>query len=178
MVLFMEMKLTKGLTQQIIEDVLAEIDLIAWAISRPANFRYEYFEGGVSFEDWEAIRKTTKRQKALFHLRKQRWIKDWQQGKKMIVRLSRDALVAQVKRHIRGREKRLPKGERCLVMFDFPVGANLARKSLRGFLLSSGFQREQLSVWVSEKDVLLPMQALIRLLGVERWVKVYRAMDV
>jgi len=39
----------KTLTQEIIEDVLAEMDLVAWALSRPANFQYEHLEGSPPF---------------------------------------------------------------------------------------------------------------------------------
>ncbi|KKW33074.1 MAG: hypothetical protein UY77_C0006G0011 [Candidatus Uhrbacteria bacterium GW2011_GWA2_53_10] len=96
----------------------------------------------------------------------------------MIILLSKDALVVQMKRHIRETKIKLLSGDRCLVIFDFPVGTNQARQSLRVFLISSGFRREQLSVWVSDKDVMLSMRALIRLLGIEPWVKICRAVEV
>jgi CRISPR/Cas system-associated protein endoribonuclease Cas2 len=95
----------------------------------------------------------------------------------MIIRLSKDALVAQLRRSIRETQKKLPAGEQCLVLFDFPVGANAARKSLRSFLLSSGFRREQLSAWMTDQDVVLSMRALVRILGVEKWVKVFRVTE-
>ncbi len=165
------------LTKKILAEVFTELGLLSWSLSRPANFRYEYFEGGLSSEAWEALRQNKKRKQALAGLRHRHWLTTRKAGKEMIVRLSSDALVGGLKQRIQALKKHLPHKQRCLVVFDFPVGVNDARQFWRRFLSSSGFRFEQLSVWITEKDVVSEMRALIRLLGVERWVKLYLVLE-
>ncbi len=161
-------------SQHIIAALLEEAALLAWIFERPAQFRSVYIERGLSREEWERLRSDAARKQALRDLKRRAKLEVREAGNRILCRLSADAVVGRLKDIIRATTKKLPRGERCLVLFDVPVGANAVRNFWRHFLVSADFQRDQLSAWVTDKDVQDAVRALVRLLKAERWVHVYR----
>ena len=74
-------------------------------------------------------------------------------------------------------EEEMSEEEYKLMQFDFPEAAKLARDNFRGYLKSIGFKYVQGSVWSTDKDVKAPICALIELLKIERWVKIYTVVE-
>ncbi len=168
----------KAVAYTVMDEILDRIDLAAWALTRPANFRYECLQGGLTLQEWQKINEDRKRRRAIADLRRKRWLTARKHGNQMIIRLDHDALAACLKAGIRSEKRELPAGQSCLVIFDFPTGANSARASWRRFLISIGCTRTQLSVWKTEKDVCKEIAALTRLLAISRWVQVFQAANI
>ena len=162
-------------THSLLTRLIDEAGMLTWAMTRPANFRYVYMQGGLSTKEWDAINADLRQRRAIADLRRQKWLTASEKGNEVILRLSSEAFVAQLKSQVRAEKKTLPEGNTCLVVFDFPNAASSARNIWRKFLLSAGFERSQLSVWSSHKDVCAPVFQLIRVLGISKWVSVYRA---
>lgn len=147
-------------------------------LERPAQFRYEYFQGGLSREAWEGLMQTSRQRRAVRDLRKKKWIQDREKGDQVIFRIAKEVAVQHIRGKIRATERMLSKGTSVLVLFDFPVGANMARQEWRRFLKSIGCRQEQLSVWSTPLDVGKELAALLILLGLEKWCKVYLGVEI
>jgi hypothetical protein len=64
-----------------------------------------------------------------------------------------------------------------MVAFDFPEITHNARDEFRGILKRIGFVCHQQSVWCINKDVGNGVKRIIGLLGVKKWVRVYRSVE-
>jgi DNA-binding transcriptional regulator PaaX len=157
--------------------IVDALDLsLEWAES-PQAFRRRHFRGWIPQEEWEALMRPTREAQAVKALRKKNWLRAREEGNRVAVELETDAVVAVIRERVRKTEKQLPKGSFCLVTFDFPVGADQARSSWRRFLKSAGFERRQLSVWISGKDVVKEIKILVNLLRLENRVAVFRCLE-
>ena len=116
-----------------------------------------------------------RKNRAFKRLKVKRWIEDRQIGNRVEFILRDDAVIKLLKLKIRATTKQQPKGTLTLVVFDFPEAARRARDAFRSTLKKLAFRKQQLSVWISERDVILELKHLIRLLGLEKWARVYRA---
>jgi len=169
---------SSAIRQEIFQGLLSGLDLaLEWA-ENPREFHRQHFGGHLSSDEWANICHTRRQREALKRLQNAEWLKVKKEGNAIIFRLEKDALCIAVQDRIRKTDAELPKGTVCLVAFDFPVGANDARTFWRRFLRSAGFAQKQLSVWVSEKDVVADVRLLVELLDVSRRVSVYRAQEV
>jgi hypothetical protein len=161
----------------ILNSVVSGVDAFAFLPKMPSYNRSNYYhEFLLSDEEWGKIQMERKQRQELSRLRKKKWLEDGKKGDEIVVKLNKDAMIQGLKAKIRSTTKKLPEGSFCLVLFDFPVGANNARKAWRHFLASADFEHDQLSVWLSKKDVVDDVEALARLLGIEDWVNIYLAM--
>ena len=162
---------------EVLDSLVDGIDLLFEWASGPREFRRNHFSGEMSRQEWEELMRPVKERQAVKRLQKKKWLAARKEGDRIIYRLHHDAMVAVLRERIRKNNKKLPKGSHCLVIFDFPVGANKARSFWRRFLRSADFTQKQLSAWISDKDVVHDVQALIDLLDVKRRVSVYLAND-
>jgi len=124
-------------------------------------------------EEWNRIFREKKKRRALKELKRKKWLTERQEGDKVVYELTESAVIQHLKSTIRSTTDVLPEPSIVLVTFDFPEAARRARNSFRYFLKSAGFAQKQLSVWFSTKSILGEMQALIRVLKIEKWVAVY-----
>lgn len=75
--------------------------------------------------------------------------------------------------------KRSPKFKRrkdkkwIMVIFDIPEKMRRHRDDLRGFLYSLDFKHFQKSVWISPYNVLEELKEIIRVLGLDQFVKIF-----
>ncbi len=161
-------------TAQLVAVILSEMEALGTVLTSPAEYRRVYLEGKLPKAEWDRIQKQRAYIRILRELRRKKHLHDRRQGGVIVVKLSRDTVIVELRRRLHEAGRLLPKGEYVLVMFDFPVGANNARAFLRRVLYESGFRREQLSVWKTDRDVMAEMKALVHLSHMDRWVRVYR----
>src|SRR3990167_10765181 len=131
------------LIQKILSELLVQIDLFEQWASHTARKR-AHCEVWLTDKQWKDLIANRDRKRAIARMRKQKWIKDAQHGSKICVKITADAVIHELKNQIRRSDKQIPQAQLCLVLFDFPNGANLARQLWREFLLSAKFQRTQL----------------------------------
>ncbi len=165
------------LTRRILDELLPPPRLFGAFLSVPRRQQRMYLQSDVSLKDWSKLQETLKQRRALKDLRKKKWMKERREGNRVIIEFSTDAVIARLKDYIRSYRNKLTGGQVCLVMFDFPNGANAARNMWRSFLVSIGCTRVQLSVWQTDKDVAEELATLSRLLRAEKWVKIYMAKE-
>ncbi len=96
-------------------------------------------------------------------------------GQEAEIRLTKDGVIAALKDRIVLEKTTLDDGWLCFVVFDIPEDVRELRKSFCRFLKSGGFRQLQRSVWVSQKDVVKDLSALIKQLKIGKWVRVYVA---
>lgn len=120
-------------------------------------------------------RKEYMRLKALERAKK---IKLRKVGDEIMYQFTQDGVIKALKNRIISCEALLPEGEVCIVVFDIPEDIATVRKMLRRLLKKAGFYMIQRSVWEIDKEVVDDLRFLFRLLKVEKYVRVYRALEV
>lgn len=70
------------------------------------------------------------------------------------------------------------RNECVIVIFDIPEREQSARKQFRLLLKECGFEQLQRSVWMSRCDVLDTLRSFIHSTNCNKWIRVFRAMDV
>ena len=128
-------------------------------------------------EEWDRLFGDVKKKTILRRLRKKKWVEDSRLGNGITYSLSQEVLVEYLKSSIKQTDSKVHAGE-LLVAFDFPEAASRARRDWRRLLKAVGFKRVQLSVWSTIKAVEDQMVQLVRIIGVQKWVKVYRGYDL
>jgi len=98
-------------------------------------------------------------------------------GGRMMAILTDDGEVAALEIYLKMMKAELTHGECWMITFDFPVVANKARDMFRRFLIRTGFNRHQQSVWCTKKDVGKAICRVITILKIEKWVRLYRATE-
>jgi DNA-binding transcriptional regulator PaaX len=146
--------------------------LLEWMENPHAQRRRIY--GILTHEEWEKLFGDQRMKAALCRLKKRKWIEDRHLGNNIEFELSNEAIVEYVKWHVRSKPSHQD-DEETLVVFDFPEAARKARQKWRRLLKGIGFTRLQLSVWSSLRDVGKEVQSLIATLGIQKWVRVYKA---
>lgn len=128
-------------------------------------------------EEWDRLFGDVKRRRIHRKLKKRKWIEDRMTGNGVTYSLSQDILVEYLKNSMRETPSKIHTGE-ILVAFDFPEAAGRARRDWRRLLKSVGFKQVQLSVWSTLKSVEEQITQLVRLLGLQKWVKIYRGYEI
>lgn len=119
-----------------------------------------------------------KAKQALRNLRNKKWIEDRENGEKVEFRLTEKGKEGLFRLKTKQEIKELQFEQSCIVVFDFPIGANKARDKFRYYLKQSGFKLMQDSVWVTKKDMVAHMQSLVELLDISKWVRIIVGRDV
>lgn len=65
-----------------------------------------------------------------------------------------------------------------IVIFDIPESERRIRNLFRLFLKEAHFIRLQHSVWLTQKEIMEPLMALIKSAGAEKWIKIITAIDI
>lgn len=94
-------------------------------------------------------------------------------GERVQIALTQHGKIEGLRMYILNTEKRLPRGEFCLVSFDVPEDVRRARWSLRHFLKAAKFERVHHSLWKTDKDVVMAMRLLVEAMGAKRWITVF-----
>lgn len=133
---------------------------------------------GVSTYSWEIGKKQELLKKADVLLAQKRLVEQGlieilETGSVAQFRLTKNGAVKALKDRILLTHQELPPGILCLVAFDIPESVKKLRVSFRRFLIEAGFEKKQLSVWSTTKDVITDLKSLIDLLGISSWVEVF-----
>ena len=131
-------------------------------------------EGREIISESEFFRKEREKRQAIRRLKQMKFLKERKEGNRLEYELSANGQVAALETIMRCTRSFLPDGEYCLVVFDFPEAARRSRQSFRRLLRRIGFERLQLSVWRTKKNVIRETRALIGLLKIGKWVEAYR----
>lgn len=147
-------------------------------ISRDISHWHKAFmDGGLSYVNQVKQLQNEKMTRAtLQHLKYRKFIKAKKIGNRMIVTLTDKGKETVLKESIR-RALMNQDGYYTVVIFDIPESQKNARQQLRLFLKECNFKKLQLSVWVSDKDVIKPLSQLIMNLKIDEWVNVFKAKD-
>jgi len=165
-----------AVVQEILDMLLEGTELLFEWMENPHAQRRRV-RGILTNEEWERIFGDQNRKAALRRLKKKKWIEDRQLGNDVVFELSNKAIIEYLKGLIK-QEPTRPGTRETLVVFDIPEAARNARKSWRRLLKTLGFHKQQLSVWSSMKDIGDQVLALVKALGIEKWVKVYSGTEL
>lgn len=171
------MKKTKGELIRTVVDRLVDgtNEAIDW-FNDPHKYN-QRLRGYLPQEEWDRLFGDTKRKTILRRLKKKKWIEDRRLGNGVTYSLSQNVLVEYLRNSIKQTTSIVHAGE-LLVAFDFPEAAGRARREWRRLLKSVGFKQIQLSVWSTVKSVEEQITQLVKLLGLQKWVKIYRGYEL
>jgi CRISPR-associated endonuclease Cas2 len=110
-------------------------------------------------------------------LKNRGWIIERKIGGRMLTVLTESGKVAALEIRLKTARTILLRGEYWMIAFDFPEVAHKARDKFRRYLKRVGFNRHQQSIWCSKKDIGNEIWRLIKILGVDKWVRLYRATE-
>lgn len=162
---------------RVLGDLLDGIDIIGELMSLPpyAGPRH-HFEYRMARKEWDRMyEKEIKEQRAFKKLKKKKWIEDRRKGSEVVVKIYSNAVVASLKDEIIKKKEPFTNGFITLLSFDFPNTATKARNQWRGFIRRLGLKKEQLSVYSTTSKVADELCALIKILGAEKWIRVFIA---
>jgi hypothetical protein len=125
----------------------------------------------------EQFQQEREKKKALWQLKRNKWIKLQKEGVRVEYEITKNGKIAALEAIMKCTRSLLVKGEWILVVFDFPEPARKSRGVFRRLLKRVGFEREQLSVWRTNKNIFYEIDKIIVLLKIDRWVKVYLARE-
>lgn len=129
--------------------------------------------GRAAYEEMLEGREKKYQRQLLKRLEHQKLIKIQEAGERILLALTTKGIESIYKDHILHYTGRLPHGWLCLVTFDVPEKVREARSMLRRFLKKAGFKRIHKSVWVTNRDILVPFQKFIHALKIDDWIFVY-----
>ncbi|HLD21061.1 MAG TPA: hypothetical protein VJB64_03110 [Patescibacteria group bacterium] len=164
---------------KIVENLLDGFDVVGELLTLPPYSGPRYnFEYHMAEKEWQKVYGADLKQKrALREMRKRKWITDRKKGDGVIVKLHSDVIVSHLKDRILQKTKQIPNEKVCLLSFDFPNGATKARNKWRGLIRRLGLVKEQLSLYSTKFDIADELVALIKVLELERWIRVFVARE-
>lgn len=162
------------LRRQIVSDLILGVenfiaDLPPW----PTYSRSNYIQREIPQERWDQMMEDARRRRAIRDMRTKKFLLDKKKGNQILVQISTDALVRLIQSIIQLKKETHGSRTSILVMFDFPVGASKARDRWRNLLLRCDFKMIQLSVYTTQKGIQKELLALVRILGLKKWVSIF-----
>ena len=127
--------------------------------------------GFAEYEDKLAAQEAQERKERLYELKRRKWIETKRIGERLLVRLTKQGWQRALRDRIRCTSAKCKEGI-CIVVFDVPESERYVRDALRDILQSCNFTMLQKSVWVSRKDIIKPLCALLQGAKLERWVRI------
>lgn len=95
-----------------------------------------------------------------------------QLANKVVYSLTKDGKILMLRKMLAQIEEDLPGNQQCFVIYDIPTNVKEARALVRSLISKSGFKNVQLSVWATKKNVGPLIAEIIKLSGLNKWVKV------
>ncbi len=112
--------------------------------------------------------------RALYNLKRNNYIKTKKVNDQLILTLTNKGVKILLQEQLLQAPRH--SGRRfTVVIFDIPESTNSIRRQFRWFLRQSGFKKLQQSVWVSNRDIYIPLTKFIKQLKIEEWVNVFLA---
>ncbi len=134
-----------------------------YRVSPIASARRDGYDGDPFWDEYRRLKA----------LEKKRVVKLKRSGRKIEYRITNDGWHETLKLRILTSEALLPEGEVCMVAFDIPEDIANVRRTFRYLLRRAKFRQVQRSVWVSNRDITRELAELVKVLRVEKYVRVY-----
>ena len=131
-----------------------------------------YGMGWAEYEDRQARQRGYEEREWMRTLKRCKFIETKHIGETLMVRLTAKGWEQALRDKIRCAKASGKGGAICIVVFDVPESERRVRNTLRYILRECGFTMLQKSVWVSRKDVVSELCALLQGAGLDQWVKV------
>ncbi len=159
-------------TVRILHQIYTDIDTLGSA----------YYYPGKSLDEIEQIKRAKRywqeyrlERTALERLKKRRLIDIRKRAGRLVVELTAKGRAEAIRNEILDGTAKLPKGKYCVVAFDFPEDVRRARQMFRRFLKEAKFEKVQMSVWKTDRDVFILMREFIDRANIGRWVYLLEA---
>lgn len=130
-----------------------------------------YGMGWAEYEEKKERQRAYEEREWLRLLERQKLIEKKRIGEKLMIRLTSKGWQQVLRDKIRCTRKRCKEGI-CIVVFDVPESEKRVRDMLRYVLAECGFIMLQKSVWVTDKDVVPHLCALLQGANLDRWVRI------
>jgi DNA-binding transcriptional regulator PaaX len=111
-------------------------------------------------------------------INKNGWVEIKKLNNQILVKITEDGKIAALQIIIARKRKTLPKGQKLLIAFDIPELAKDTRFMFRYSLKKMGFHQIQKSIWGTLYDVTKEMKQYIKFLKIERWVVLFKVLDI
>lgn len=138
-------------------------------------------EGGygswAEYEDRQARQLSYEQREWLRDLERRKLVEVKRTGDKLMTRLTAKGWQQALRDRIKGTHRQCREGI-CLVIFDVPESQRRVRNTLRLVLADCGFSMVQKSVWMTRKDVLNPLCALLQGANLQQWVRIVLGNEV
>lgn len=109
-------------------------------------------------------------------LREKGYIETQKDGRKLLLKLTDKGKEAIILEKLLDDKKW--DGKWRIIIFDIPEKHRKIRNTLRSQLKRWEFKQLQKSVWVTKKDIIIPLKNFIEEVGVSDWVKVFVASEI
>ncbi len=153
--------------------ILGEIASAVGWVMMPGN----YGMGWAEYEDRKARQREYEEREWLRDLKRRKLIETKRMGEKLMVRLTARGWQQALRDRIKCTRKKCNAGV-CFVIFDVPESERRVRDTLRAVLSDCGFTMVQKSVWMTRKDVLEPLCALLQGANLQQWVRIMVGSEV
>lgn len=130
------------------------------------------------YEDRLRAQEIREKREWLKYLEERKWIQKKKIGEKLMVRLTAKGWQQALRDQIRCTATVCKDGVCILAIFDVPETERHVRDTLRWILSECGFMMLQKSVWISHKDVLKPLCALLQGAKLDKWVRIIMGKEI
>jgi len=166
-------KYVLSMTGRILLELMELYEDYAYLYSHRFNDDRTIREARYDHDAYERFENERMRKQAIKRLRESKYIKMRKEGDRVVMALTKNGKIKALQMLIRISKDVYSDDKVCLVSFDFPEAARVARNNFRLFLKEAGFGYVQGSVWSIKKDVSRAVNELVRLLKIGRWVKIF-----
>lgn len=133
---------------------------------------HNYNMGWEEYEDLMEQRRSYEERERLRDLKQRKLIETKKIGNKLMVRLTEKGWQQALRDCVRCTTRKCKDGTIILVIFDVPESERQVRDALRAVLADCGFTMVQKSVWMTRKDVLNELCALLQGAKLHQWVRI------
>jgi hypothetical protein len=166
-------KFVLSMTARILLELIESYEDYAFLYSHRFNDNRSIREARYDYEAYVQFENERMRKQAIKRLRENKYIKMRKEGDRVVMALTKNGKIKALQALIRISNDYYFDDRVCLVSFDFPEAARVARNNFRLFLKEAGFGYVQGSVWSIKKNVSGAVNELVKLLKIGRWVKIF-----
>ena len=128
--------------------------------------------GWAEYEDMRERELLKEERERLRYLKRKKFIETKKIGKRLMVRLTAKGWQQILRDQIKCTRIMCKKGICVMVIFDVPESERHVRDTLRWILSECGFTMLQKSVWITRKEVVKELCALLQGAKLDRWVRI------
>lgn len=144
---------------------------VGWIMEGGYGGLAEYEDRKAREKTYEARRLSYEQREWLRDLERRKLVKTKRIGEKLMVRLTAQGWQKVLRDKVKYADGKCKNGI-CFVVFDVPESERHVRDTLRAILSDCGFAMVQKSVWMTCKDVVEPLCALLQGINLQKWVRI------